>query len=171
MIIISWDLRTSKNTSNYANKSLNYFTVGHSWIPVWSALSANIVASNGECFVMFHNVLRVFHDVLRVFHDVLRVFHVLLVVYDVLWHFMLYHNVLQVFHDVLLCFTMFSESRNDWHRRPHGRLRDCDKASGIVIMPQGSSITPPKSAIIPQGLSISPRKWSHAKLRPEWRLE
>ena len=32
-----------------------------------------------ECFMMFHDVLRVFHDVLLVVHDVL------LVVHDVLW--------------------------------------------------------------------------------------
>ena len=30
-----------------------------------SELSAYIVASNGECLMMFHNVLRVFHDVLQ----------------------------------------------------------------------------------------------------------
>ena len=29
----------------------------------------------------------------------------------------MYNNILQVFHDVLLCLTMFSESRNDRHRR------------------------------------------------------
>ena len=58
------------------------------------ASSDDIVALNGECFVFFHYVLRVFHDVL------LEV-----------------HNVLQVFHDVLLCLTMFSESRNEQHRR------------------------------------------------------
>ena len=40
-----------------------------------------------ECFVMFHNVLRVVHYVLR--------------------HFTMYHNVLQVFHDVFQCLTMF----------------------------------------------------------------
>ena len=51
-----------------------------------SSLSANIVVLNGECFMMFHNVLLVVHDVL---------------------HFTIYHNVLQVFHDVLLCLTMF----------------------------------------------------------------
>ena len=32
----------------------------------FGALSTDIVASNGECFVMFHNVLTVFHDVLSV---------------------------------------------------------------------------------------------------------
>ena len=55
---------------------------------------ADIVALNGECFVMFHNVLRVFHDVLLMVHDVLQ-------------RLTMYHNVLQVFHDVLLCLTMF----------------------------------------------------------------
>ena len=67
-----------------------------------SASSAGIVGSNGECFVMFHNVLRVFHDVLRMFHDVL------LVVNDVLGHFTMYHNVLKVFQDVLLCLMTFT---------------------------------------------------------------
>ena len=75
---------------------------------------------------MFHNVLRVFHKFMM-FHNVLRVFHdVLLVV----------RNVLQVFHDVLLCFTMFSESRNDRHCRigdcmAVDRLRDCENSAGI----------------------------------------
>ena len=50
--------------------------------------------------------------------------------------FRVFHNVLQVFHDVLLCFTMFSESRNDWHRRngdssASDRLRDHDNAAEI----------------------------------------
>ena len=39
-----------------------------------SASSADIVASNDECFVMFYNVLRVFHDVLLVVHDVSQCF-------------------------------------------------------------------------------------------------
>ena len=52
-----------------------------------SAPSADNVASNGKCFVMFHSVLWVIHDVLR--------------------RFTMYHNVLQVFHDVLLCLTTF----------------------------------------------------------------
>ena len=63
-----------------------------------STLSADIVAPNGKCFMMFHNVLIVLHDVLQVVHDVL------LVVHDVL---LLVHDVLRVFHDVLQCFTMF----------------------------------------------------------------
>ena len=47
--------------------------------------SADVSASNAECFMMFHIVLRVFHDVLLVVHDVLLVVHdVLLVVHDVL---------------------------------------------------------------------------------------
>ena len=37
---------------------------------------------------------------------------------SVSWCFTIYHNVLQVFHDLLLCFTMFSESHIDRHRRP-----------------------------------------------------
>ena len=28
---------------------------------------------------------------------------------------LVFRDVSQVFHDVLLCFTMFSESSNDWH--------------------------------------------------------
>ena len=38
-----------------------------------SALSADIVALNDKCFIMFHIVLRVFHDVLlclTMFYDV-----------------------------------------------------------------------------------------------------
>ena len=66
-----------------------------------STSSANIVASNNEYFMMFHNVLRVFHDVL-------------LVVYD----------VSQCFTCVLLCLPMFYdvyESRNQGSRQ---RRRD-----------------------------------------------
>ena len=61
----------------------------------------------------------------------------------------MYHNVLQVFQDVLLFLTMFSELRND---------RQLPIASKIVIMPQGSMITPQKSAMMPQGSSILLRK-------------
>ena len=35
-----------------------------------SASSADIVSSNGECFVMFHNVLRVVHDISQWFTNV-----------------------------------------------------------------------------------------------------
>ena len=70
----------------------------------------------------------------RVFRDVLRVFHVLLVVHDVLQCFAMFYNV---FHAVLLCLTMFSEMRNDRHRRPHG----CQS-------PQESAITPKKFAMM-----------------------
>ena len=45
-----------------------------------STSSADIVALNGECFMMFHNVLRVFHDVLLVVDDVLIVVHCVLCV-------------------------------------------------------------------------------------------
>ena len=48
----------------------------------------------------------------------------------------MYHNVLQGFHDVLLCFSVFSESRNDRNRRiseraAADRIRDRDKVAGI----------------------------------------
>ena len=45
-----------------------------------------------ECFIMFHNVLRVFHDVLRVVDDVLLVVH----------------KVSQCFTSVSWCVTMFN---------------------------------------------------------------
>ena len=70
-----------------------------------TASSADIVASNGECFMMFHHVLRVFHNVLLVVHNVLWVFH------DV-------SQCFTVFLEVLLCFMMFSEPHNDRHQRP-----------------------------------------------------
>ena len=41
------------------------------------------------------------------------------------WWFMMFHDVLQMFHDVLLCFTMFSESCNDWHQRLRCCRRRC----------------------------------------------
>ena len=62
--------------------------------------------------------------------------------------FMTFHNVLEVFHDVLLCFMLFSESRNDRHRRIGARASD-DR--GNSVGPQGSAITPQKSAMTPQG--------------------
>ena len=42
----------------------------HGDMSTFSKPGADIVASNGECVVMFHNVLRVFHDVLLVVHNV-----------------------------------------------------------------------------------------------------
>ena len=60
-----------------------------------SAWSADIIALNDKCFMMFHNVLRVFRDVLLVVHD------------SGSRCFTMYHNVLQLFHNVLLCLTMF----------------------------------------------------------------
>ena len=132
-----------------------------------AASSADSVTSNGECFMMFHNVLRVFHDVLRVFHNVL------LVVHNVLQHYTMYHKVLQVFHDVLLCFnkrfTMFSESRNDRHRQLPIASGIMTMLQRLVITPQKLAITSQKSAMMPQGLSLLLQKWSYAKLRPEWR--
>ena len=81
-----------------------------------SASSADIVASNDKCFLMFHNVLRVFHDALLVVHDVI-----------------LCITMFYMFHDVLLCLTMFSKSCNN-RRPPQGsrqRLRDRDNTAGI----------------------------------------
>ena len=48
----------------------------------------------------------------------------------------MYQNVLQVFHYVQQCFTLFSESRNDWNcrigdRAAADRLRDHDNVAGI----------------------------------------
>ena len=121
-----------------------------------SASSADIIASNGDClsvtwcfamksvswwFTSGYGGLCVVHDVLRVFHDVSQCFSI------VSW-----------------CFTTFSKSRNDRHRRP-------PIASGIASMLLKSAIMRQGSQITPQGSTISPRKWSHAKLCPEWRLE
>ena len=129
-----------------------------------SASSADIVASNGECssvswcitmflecFMMFHNVLRVFHDVsqcFKSFHDVL------LAVHDVLRRFTMYKRV-------SWCFTMFYDV--SWvAQRTGSPTAQPSNTAGILTTPQVSAITPQRS-------SISPRKWSHAKLRPEWR--
>ena len=65
-----------------------------------SALSDDIVASNGvcsECFVTFHNVLLVFHDVSQCFKCFMMFYNVLTV----------FHDVLLVVHDVLRCITIF----------------------------------------------------------------
>ena len=65
---------------------------------------------------------------------------------------------------------MFRESCNEWHRRMHYLqtplhwMADCQSLQGSPITLQASAITPPGSAIMKQ-------KWSHAKLRPEWRLD
>ena len=96
----------------------------------------------------------------RVFHDISQCFK------SVSWCFtsgsrcfMMYHNALDVFHDVLWCLAC--------------RATIGVAASATVRPPIASGIvtTPQKSTMAPQGLSISPRTWSHAKLRPEWRLE
>ena len=103
-----------------------------------STSSVDIVSSNGKCFMMFHNVLRVFRDVLLVVHDVL------LVVHDVSRYI--------TFYSVSRCFTMFSKSCND-------RIIAWPPiASGITTTPQGSAITPQKSAMTRQGSSISLQK-------------
>ena len=61
----------------------------------WRVFERFMIFRNvSECFMMFHNVLRVFHDVLLVVHDIL------LVVHEVLQCLMMYHNV-------LLCLTTF----------------------------------------------------------------
>ena len=102
--------------------------------------SADIVASNDECFMMFQNVLRVLHDVSLGGSRC----------------FTMYHNVLHLFHDVFLCLTMFYDVYQVTQRSasPHWRP---PIASRIAITPQGSAITPQKSAMAPQGSSISPR--------------
>ena len=71
---------------------------------------------------------------------------------------------------------MFSESHNDRYRRigdhtATNSLRDRDNVAGISY---NSTEIGDNSAEIGDdyaGLSISLRKWSHAKLCPEWRLE
>ena len=106
-----------------------------------------------ECFVMFHNVLRVFHDVSQCFKSVSWCFT------SSSRCFTTFHNVLEVLHAVLLCFTLFSESRNDRHRRignraSDDRLRDRGNSAGqrrSAITPQKLAITPQKSAMTPQG--------------------
>ena len=127
-----------------------------------------------KCFMMFHNVLRVFHDVIQCFKRVSWCFT------SGSWFLLVVHNVLRcitmfykVFHDVLLCLTIFSESRIGGRRSPQGMQQwgVAITLQGAAMMLQGSAITPQKSAMTPQGSSILPRKWSHAKLCPEWRLE
>ena len=108
-----------------------------------------------KCFMMFHNVLRVFHDVIQVvlFHDVSQCFT------SISWYF-------TMFNIVLRCLVSRA-TIGIGDRAAANRLRDRDNASGmsgIVTTPQGSAITLQKSA-------MTPRKWSHAKLYPEWRLE
>ena len=85
--------------------------------------------------------VRVFHDVSQSFKSVLLFYQWFTMFYVC---FTMYHNVLPVFY--VLCFMVFSESCNNrhWRLRGHRSL---------------------------QGSAITPRKWSHAKLHPEWRLE
>ena len=97
-----------------------------------SALSANIVASNGECSIVswfsmiFHNVLKVlgcFISGSRCFMCVSRCFRI-------------FYDSFLMFYYVYQCFTMFSESRNNRHRRIGDRaaadhLRDRKNPAGI----------------------------------------
>ena len=113
-----------------------------------------IVASNDDCFMMFHNVL------------------------SVSW---LFTSGSRCFTCVSWCFTMFNNvlwclvSRATISKRAAAsRLRDRDNAAGIGDNSAEIGDNSQKSAMAPQGSSISPRTWSHAKLRPdgpEWRQE
>ena len=92
------------------------------------------------------------------------------------WCFTTFHYVSQCFTSVSWCFTMFNNVlRCLVSHATIGFAASATSrwpiASGITTKPKKSAITPQKSAMMPQGSSISPRKWSHAKLRPEWRLE
>ena len=92
----------------------------------------------------------------RLFHDVSQCFKC----------FIMFYMCFMMFYNVLWCLAS---------RAMVGVASSVPSrpliASGIAITPQKSAITPQKSAMAPQGSSISPRTWSHAKLRPEWRLE
>ena len=83
---------------------------------------------------------------------------------------LLFHNIIQCITMFYMCFIMFyyvlclASRATIGDRAAADCLRDRDNA-------QGSAITPQKLTMAPQGSSISPRTWSHAKLRPEWRLE
>ena len=105
-----------------------------------------------ECFIMFHNVLSISWCLTSGSRC-----------------FTTFHDVSEWFTNVSWCFTMFNESRNDRH---HVSVTTwLPITSGIATTPQGSAITPQKSAMTLQGSLISLGKWSHTKLRPEWRLE
>ena len=64
--------------------------------------SADIVASNEECFMLFHNVLRVFHDVLLLVHDVLRCITIFYMCFMTF-----YHHVLRCITIFYMCFRTF----------------------------------------------------------------
>ena len=68
---------TTTTTSAELHQHCNrwYYWKLHADIAYVFALSADVVASNDDCFMMFHIVLSVFHDVLLVVHDVLLVVH------------------------------------------------------------------------------------------------
>ena len=83
---------------------------------VISASSANIVASNDECFMMFHNVLKVFHDLLLMVHNVLRSITMFYMC------FMMFNNV--------LCLA---SRRTIGDRTAVDRLRDSDNAAACRI--------------------------------------
>ena len=75
------------------------------------------------------------------------------------WCFTMYHNVSQVFHDVLLCLVS------------RAMIEIYTSVTAQPPIASGIATTSQESAMTPQGLSIFPRKWSHAKLRHERRLE
>ena len=102
----------------------------------------------------------------RLFHDVSQCFKC----------FMIFTSGSRCFTMFYMCFMMFYYVL--WCLASHATIGVTASvparpsiSSGIAITLQKSAITPQKSAMAPQGSSISPRMWSHAKLRPEWRLE
>ena len=136
-----------QRSPNYANKFLNYFAVGDSWIPVWCFYCGVwadevlcdvcgftvpvylIVWCIGiEASVLSANVATSSTDVAASSANIVRRSMHQLPERQLPWCFTMFyvfhnvllvvHNVLCVFQDVSL-FCMFSESRNDQHRHLH----------------------------------------------------
>ena len=74
--------------------------------------------------------------------------------------FMMFYKCFLMFNNVLLCLVSSATIGIG-----ASTINNC------CIGDHRSPITPHWSVMTLQGSSITPRKWSHSKLRPEWRLD
>ena len=100
-----------------------------------SASSADIVASNDDCSMMFHNV------------------------FSVSWCFTSGSRWFTMFY---MCFIMFN---NVLCFASRATIADRAAASGIATTPQGSAITPQKSAKTPQKSALRRRDRRYRRVR------
>ena len=123
-------------------------------------IERDIVASNDECFMMFHNVLRVFHDVLLVVHDILRcitMFYICFIMfYYVLWCLTSQATIGDRDASGIattpqkLVITLQKIARNQrWHRMDRGYRQERDPMLNSVLNGDWSNSVPGRQ--IPDG--------------------